>query len=280
VAVPSGSVSGGVVSGGGVSGSAGRPGGPKLHATRRHELGQSFQDGGERYDRVRPGYPTDSVDWLLPPGAKSAADIGAGTGKFTALLVDRGLQVTAVDPSTDMLEQLRKSYPGVEALEGTAEATGLADSAFDVVSVAQAWHWCDPMKASTEIARILRPHGVLGLIWNQLDTSVPWVHRLSRIMHAGDVHQPGFRPVIGPEFMDLASHLTSWEDAVSPEDIMELTKSRSYYLRANEATRSKVMGNLEWYLYDHLGHAPAQLLGLPYLTTTWRARKIHGAPPR
>ena len=264
----------------GLSGGTGSPGGPKLHATRRRELGLSFQDGGEHYDRVRPGYPADSVDWLLPPGAKSAADVGAGTGKFTALLVDRGLQVAAVDPSTDMLEQLRKSYPGVEALEGTAEATGLADSAFDVVSVAQAWHWCDPVKASTEIARILRPHGVLGLIWNQLDTSVPWVHRLSRIMHAGDVHKPGFRPVIGPEFTDLESHLTSWLDAVSPEDIMELTKSRSYYLRANEATRAKVMGNLEWYLYDHLGHAPGQLLGLPYLTTTWRAHKIHGAPPR
>jgi hypothetical protein len=94
------------------------------------------------------------------------------------------------------------------------------------------------------------------------------------------VHKPGFRPVIGPEFTDFESHLTSWEDAVSPEDIMELTKSRSYYLRANEATRAKVMGNLEWYLFDHLGQTPGQLVGLPYLTTTWRARKIHGVPPR
>ncbi len=88
------------------------PRGPRLHASRRHELGQSFQDGGEHYDRVRPGYPpADSVDWLVPPGARSAADLGAGTGKFTALLVERGLAVTAVDPSTDMLEQLRKAYP-------------------------------------------------------------------------------------------------------------------------------------------------------------------------
>ncbi|MEV7604704.1 class I SAM-dependent methyltransferase [Paenarthrobacter sp. NPDC089322] len=251
----------------------GRGGGPRLHARRRHELGQSFQDGGEHYDRVRPGYPADSADWLIPPGAMSAVDVGAGTGKFTALLVKRNLAVTAVDPSNDMLEQLRKSYPHVIALEGTAEATGLADSAFDVVSVAQAWHWCDPLEASTELARILSPQGVLGLIWNQLDTSVPWVHRLSRIMHAGDVHKPGFRPVIGPEFKDAESHLTTWTDTVSPEDVMELTKSRSYYLRANDTTRAKVMANLEWYLYEHLGHAPGELLGLPYLTQTWRARK-------
>ncbi|MFJ5955011.1 class I SAM-dependent methyltransferase [Paenarthrobacter sp. NPDC092416] len=254
------------------------PGGPKLHATRRHELGQSFQDGGEHYHRVRPGYPADSVDWLLPAGARSAADLGAGTGKFTALLVERGLEVTAVDPSTDMLEQLRKAYPYVTALVGTAEATGLADSVFDVVSVAQAWHWCDPLKASTEIARILRPGGVLGLVWNQLDTSVPWVHRLSRIMHAGDVHKPGFRPVVGPEFHGLESHLTRWEDSVTPEDIMELTKSRSYYLRANDTTRAKVLGNLEWYLHTHLGHDRGKTLQLPYLTQTWQAHKIQRGP--
>ncbi|MEZ2389303.1 class I SAM-dependent methyltransferase [bacterium RCC_150] len=247
--------------------------GPKLYEERRLELGQSFQDGGEHYHRVRPGYPADSVDWLLPHGAQDAADVGAGTGKFTGLLVERGLAVSAVDPSGDMLEQLRKDLPRVNALLGTAEATGLADSAFDVASVAQAWHWCDPYIASSELARILRPSGVLGLIWNQLDTSIPWVHRLSRIMHAGDVHKPDFRPVIGPEFAGLESHLTRWEDAVLPADILELVKSRSYYLRATEATRAKVIGNLRWYLFEHLGHAEDEVLPLPYLTQTWRARK-------
>jgi SAM-dependent methyltransferase len=253
-------------------------GGPKLHHTRRHELGQSFQDGGEHYDRVRPGYPADSADWLIgsvgrTAGVADAADIGAGTGKFTALLLERGLAVTAVDPSADMLAQLRLSLPGVPATEGTAEATGLPDRSFDVVSVAQAWHWCDPTQASTELARILRPGGVLGLVWNQLDTSVPWVHRLSRIMHAGDVHKPDFRPAVGPEFTGLESHLTRWEDPVTTEDIVELAKSRSYYLAAGEATRAKVRSNLDWYLHEHLAYRRGDVLGLPYLTQTWRAFK-------
>ena len=253
-------------------------GGPKLHHQRRYELGQSFQDGGEHYDRVRPGYPADSADWLIrsadgTAGAANAADIGAGTGKFTALLVQRGLTVSAVDPSPDMLAQLRLALPGVPAAEGTAEATGLADSAFDVVSVAQAWHWCDPLLASTELSRILRAGGVLGLVWNQLDTSVPWVHRLSRIMHAGDVHKPDFRPAIGPEFTGLESHLTRWEDPVTTEDIVELAKSRSYYLAAGEGTRAKVRDNLDWYLHEHLAHSRGDVVGLPYLTQTWRAFK-------
>jgi SAM-dependent methyltransferase len=253
-------------------------GGPKLHHRRRYELGQSFQDGGEHYDRVRPGYPADSADWLIGSvrragGASDAADIGAGTGKFTALLVQRGLAVSAVDPSEDMLTQLRLALPGVPAFVGTAEATGLADEAFDVVSVAQAWHWCDPLLASTELARILRQGGVLGLLWNQLDTSVPWVHRLSRIMHAGDVHKPDFRPIVGPEFEGLESHLTRWEDPVTTEDIIELAKSRSYYLAAGESTRAKVLANLDWYLHEHLSHSPSDVLELPYLTQTWRAFK-------
>ncbi|MBT2553740.1 class I SAM-dependent methyltransferase [Arthrobacter sp. ISL-5] len=248
-------------------------GGPKLDHGRRQELGESFQDGGEHYHRVRPGYPADSAGWLIPAGAGTAADLGAGTGKYTALLVERGLAVSAVDPSPDMLDQLRIAYPMVEALEGTAEDTGLPAAAFDVVTVAQAWHWCDPLLASAEIARILKPRGVLGLIWNQLDTSVPWVHRLSRIMHAGDVHKPDFRPRIGPEFTGLEGHLTRWEDPVTPGDILELVKSRSYYLGANEATRAKVTGNLDWYLHEHLGHADGELLLLPYLTQTWRAAK-------
>ncbi len=248
-------------------------GGPKLQHERRQELGQSFQDGGEHYDRVRPGYPADSADWLIPAGARDAADLGAGTGKFTALLVERGLRTVAVDPSPDMLEQLRRALPGVTAVEGTAEHTSLAPEAFDLVTVAQAWHWCDPLLASTEAARILRPHGVLGLIWNQLDTSVPWVHRLSRIMHAGDVHKPHFTPPLGPEFTRLQSHLTRWEDPVTTQDLMELAKSRSYYLRAGESTRAKVLGNLDWYLHEHLGHTANEVLPLPYLTQSWRATK-------
>jgi SAM-dependent methyltransferase len=246
-------------------------GGPKLQEDRRQELGQSFQEGGEHYERVRPGYPADSADWLIPPGAQDAADLGAGTGKFTALLVGRGLRTVAVDPSAGMLDQLRRTLPDVTAVEGTAERTGLPAAAFDVVTVAQAWHWCDPLLASTEIARILRPHGVLGLIWNQLDTSVPWVHRLSRIMHAGDVHKPDFRPPLGPEFTGMESHLTRWEDPVRTADIIELTKSRSYYLAAGEPTRARVMGNLEWYLHEHLGHDRGEVLPLPYLTQSWRA---------
>ena len=256
--------------------------GPRLEAVRRRELARSYEDGGEHYDRIRPGYPAEAVRWLfagsrttgLGPAADGeplqVADIGAGTGKYTRSLTEAGYQATAVDPSADMLRQLQQMLPGVPVRVGTAEDTGLPTASMDAATVAQAWHWCDPLAASTELARVLRPGGILGLIWNQLDVSVPWVHRYSRIIHAGDVLRPGFRPVGGPEFVPDDSHVTRWPQQMTPEDLMELAKSRSYYLSAAEPVRDKVMANLTWYLFEHLGYQPEEPLELPYLTLSWR----------
>ena len=254
-------------------------GGPVFDRGRREEMATAFQAGGEHYDRVRPGYPAESLDWLVEGTAApvhDALDVGAGTGKFTEQLVARGWEVAALDPSADMLAQLSRNLPDVHTLLGPAETIGLASGSMDLVTVAQAWHWLDAMAASTEIARVLRPGGRLGLIWNQLDVSIPWVHRLARIMHAGDVHKPDFRPVVGPEFVNLESHETRWAQDITPEDLLELVKSRSYYLKASETIRVKVLGNLTWYLYEHLGHHAGETLRLPYFTQTWRARTQGG----
>lgn len=256
-------------------------GGPVFDAERRRHLAAAFLEGGDLYHKVRPGYPDDSLDWLLKPASntephpvRDALDIGAGTGKYTQLLAQRHWNITAVDPSADMLAQLSTILPQATTIEGTAEHLALPSESADLVVVAQAWHWCDPIAASTEIARVLRPGGRLGLVWNQLDVELPWVHRLARIMHAGDVHKPDFRPTIGPEFSAPEPHNTRWVQVLTPEDIMELAKSRSYYLKAAEPVRAKVMGNLQWYLFEHLGRVPGANLELPYLTQTWRTRKL------
>lgn len=247
--------------------------GPKIEDLRRRELGSAFATGGELYERVRPGYPDGPARWLLPAGAKQVVDLGAGTGKFTERLVDIGLEVTAVDPSASMLRQLNQRFPEVRTVLGSAEESTLAPASADAVLVAQAWHWFDPVAASAEIARVLRPGGTLGIIWNQLDVRVPWVHRLARIMHAGDVHQSDHQPVIGKEFGQARSHLSHRNQSLSPAELIELVKSRSYYLRANETSRAKVIQNMNWYLFEHLGHRAEDQLDLPYLTIAWQAEK-------
>lgn len=250
-----------------------RSSGPKLDGSRRLELASAFQSGGELYDRVRPGYLAKTAQWLIPEAAEDVVDLGAGTGKFTERLVENNLRVFAVDPSQNMLDQLATRFPQVSTICGNAEQTGLPAASADAVFVAQAWHWFDPLAASTEIARVLRPGGRLGLIWNQLDVRVPWVHRLSRIMHAGDVYKEDHVPEIGPEFAPGQSHLSPWCQQLSPAELIELVKSRSYFLSADEPSRSRVLTNLEWYLFEHLGHRSEEVLELPYLSIAWRTQK-------
>ena len=108
---------------------------------RRRSL--SFGAEAAAYERGRPSYPPEAIDWLLPDGARRVLDLGAGTGKLTTRLAERGLDVVAVDPVPEMLELLTRSLPDTPALLGTAEEIPLPDDRVDAVLVAQAWHWFD-----------------------------------------------------------------------------------------------------------------------------------------
>lgn len=116
-------------------------------------------------------------------------DLGAGTGKLTATLVDLDLDVAAVEPDSAMLEQLCQSLPTVRAMSGSAEAIPLPDACVDVVLCGNALHWFDMDVAGPEIARVLAPGGVLAGLWNLVDDRVGWVRELARV---------GGPAVIGP----------------------------------------------------------------------------------
>jgi ubiquinone/menaquinone biosynthesis C-methylase UbiE len=146
------------------------------------ERSLSFGEEAAAYERGRPSYPPEAIDWLLPPGARDVLDLGAGTGKLTVRLVERGLDVVAVDPIPEMLEVLRRSLPDTPALLGSAEEIPLPDASVDSVLVAQAWHWFDPERAVSEVARVLRPGGRIGLVWNVRDERSGWVKDLGRII--------------------------------------------------------------------------------------------------
>lgn len=257
---------------------------PDIRADHRAQFGTAFGAGADAYARIRPDYPGGVVlflkNFLKHDDAAhrplSALDAGAGTGIFSAQLARAGFTVTAADPSAEMLAQIpcgNESGGVSERVVARGEELPFADGSFDLVTYAQAWHWVDAGKASAEAARVLSAAGVLGLIWNQLDVTIPWVHRLSRIMHAGDVHRPDFQPEVGEDFSKLTPWEAHWEQPMTPESIIELAKTRSYYLRSSDAVRVKVEANLRWYLYEHLGHTAGAEVGLPYVTHAWAARK-------
>lgn len=161
-----------------------------------HAAAQGFSRQAEAYARGRPDYPSELSHWLrdalhLAPG-KSVVDLGAGTGKFTPLLLSSGATVIAVEPVDAMRAQLSSLLPDVRALSGSAESMSLADASVDAVVCAQAFHWFATSDALQEIRRVLKPGGWLGLIWNVRDSSVPWVEALTEIVRPYEGNTPRF----------------------------------------------------------------------------------------
>jgi len=138
-----------------------------------------FTGKAEIYATYRPSYPTPLLDLIMKQATERqlsidecvVADIGAGTGKFTALLLEKGFNVIAVEPNQDMLTQLNKlklQYPDKLSIQSaSAEQTGLAKSSVDIIVCAQAFHWFDAKKAKVEWKSILKEEGQVFLIWNQ-----------------------------------------------------------------------------------------------------------------
>ncbi|MFJ1251745.1 class I SAM-dependent methyltransferase [Cupriavidus sp. CuC1] len=161
-----------------------------------HAAAQGFSSQADTYARGRPDYPSALGAWLttelgLRPG-KTVLDLGAGTGKFSSLLLATGASVIAVEPVAAMRAQLSAALPAVQALEGTAEAIPLPDASVDAVACAQAFHWFANAAAMAEIGRVLRPGGKLGLVWNVRDESVDWVAQLTAIMTPFEGDAPRF----------------------------------------------------------------------------------------
>ncbi|RYC12934.1 class I SAM-dependent methyltransferase [Nocardioides zhouii] len=126
----------------------------------------SFGAWADEYDRWRPDYPDEAVAWLLPPDARQVAEIGAGTGKLTDALVARVDDLDVVEPDGRMLDLVARRHPGVRLHEAGADALPLADASVDAVVVADAWHWFPKEESAAEVARVLRPGGWLGCVWN------------------------------------------------------------------------------------------------------------------
>jgi SAM-dependent methyltransferase len=157
-------------------------GGDHVGQDERLLLGSSFGAAAAAYAEHRPDYAQDAVRWALEraPGPR-VLDLGAGTGKLTATLVELGAEVIAVEPDPAMLAELRRALPSVRALPGSAEAVPLPDASVDAVLAGNAMHWFDMNAAGPELARVLEPDGVLAGLWNVFDDRVDWVAGLVRI---------------------------------------------------------------------------------------------------
>lgn len=243
-------------------------------ADERRERSLSFGAQAAAYERGRPTYPPEAIDWLLADTAgwraRDVLDLGAGTGKLTTRLVERGLNVVAVDPIAEMLEVLRTALPDTPALLGTAEHIPLPDSSVDAVLVAQAWHWFDQDRALAEVARVLRPGGRLGIVWNARDERLGWVREFGRIV--GLERDIASATVDLPEpFTDVATHRVEWTNYMTPQALIDYVASRSYCITSPAEVRTRTLDEVRALLATHPALANATGIAVPYITVCVRA---------
>jgi SAM-dependent methyltransferase len=139
-----------------------------------------FSAKADDYVASRPGYPPQLfqlVEARCPPRPGVAvADVGSGTGLLTAGLLQLGYDVTAVEPNAEMRavgDQFVAGQARYRSLGGSAESIPLADGSVDLITVAQAFHWFDVDRTRLEFRRILRPGGLVTLIWNDRRSEHP-----------------------------------------------------------------------------------------------------------
>lgn len=244
----------------------------------REELARAFGAAAGTYEAGRPEYPLAAVEWMLQPVAEAGravrvADVGAGTGKLTRVAVATGAEVVAIDPDAAMLDALRAAVPGVPTHVGTAEAIPLPDASVDAVVLGQAWHWVDPERGSAEIARVLRPGGVLGLVWNIRDERVDWVRRLTEIMHGSHAEEliAGGGPRVASPFDGLERRQWDWTRPMTLDGLRAMMRSRSDVIVAEPAERARIEN-----AFDDLFAPFAELhaggtIELPYRTHAFRS---------
>jgi SAM-dependent methyltransferase len=214
---------------------------------------RSFGARAADYAEHRPDYPADGIRWALGGGTRpvhAVLDLAAGTGKLTAGLLPLGFALSAVEPDDGMRAELSRRFPQVTAVAGTAEAIPLPDAAVDAVLVGQAFHWFSQQAALTEIGRVLRPGGVLGLLWNGEDDGVPWVAGLRAVAGTSVAKSE-------PSRFELPAHplFGDGEVAVFPhvqrrtvESLAETFGTHSRMLVISAAERAEVLGRIRRYL--------------------------------
>jgi SAM-dependent methyltransferase len=249
-----------------------------------HSAAAGYRTAADTYVKGRPEYPPPVSEWLATTLGldhhKTVIDLGAGTGKFTARLVATGAQVIAVEPVPQMLARLAEQWPAVLAVSGTASDLPLPDASVDAVVCAQAFHWFATRESLDEIARVLKPGGKLGLIWNLRDTTVSWVPKLDAIVNALQGDTPRYytgawrqafpHPAFGPL---QAQHFHHGHSGSAEDVIFNRVRSTSFIAALPDAQRALVDEQIRQLIASEPDLRDRDVVTVPYETAAFVAVK-------
>jgi SAM-dependent methyltransferase len=212
---------------------------PKGVAGRGTEQARSFHRAAAEYDRGRPGWPPPLLDLLPLERDATVLDLGAGTGKLTQILVDRYSRVIAVEPLDELRAILAERVPQADVRAGVAEEIPLADAEVDGVFAGQAFHWFANDAAVAEIARVLRPGGVIALLWNRaLEPSPLPADYRARLERLHDERRPAATDedilVRSGFFGDETEEHVDHEQVSARDDVLAFAASVSWIAMRND----------------------------------------------
>jgi SAM-dependent methyltransferase len=250
-----------------------------------HDAAQrGFTEGAAYYSRARPGYPEEILKWLqtqlrLTPG-QEVLELGAGTGKFTRCLSLTGAQVYVVEPVAAMLNHLQQDVPSARPAPGSAESIGIEAGRVDAVVCAQSFHWFATRETLTEIARVLKPGGVLGLVWNIPDECVPWVAALESILRPFEATAPhayrrGTWRSVFPDARFSPLQMTEYQHShvgTVQRVIIERVLSLSYVANLPPSERTGLLDRLQVFLATQPDTRGRVEIEFPYRTQAWHCQ--------
>ncbi|QOZ30700.1 class I SAM-dependent methyltransferase [Bradyrhizobium sp. CCBAU 53421] len=225
------------------------------------------------YEAGRPSYPAEIIAALPLKTARCVVDLGAGTGKFTRLLLphlSETARLVAIEPVAEMSAKLANEA-GIEVINTRADATGLETGSVDLVTCAQAFHWFDNEPSVAEIARLLHPGGTLALAWNNRDDRAPWVDALSAMIekYAGDTPRQRsghWRWILNdPRFVLEKEIVREHPHRMPRQGVYERVVSTSYVANLPDAAKADIRDKTDAILRD-AGLGDADEVVFPYVT--------------
>jgi SAM-dependent methyltransferase len=244
-----------------------------------------FDREAATYARVRPSYPPGVIGVLADAGVRPPApvcDLAAGTGIFTGLLVDAGYDVIAVEPTAGMREEFARSGPPVRIVDGTAEAMPLDPACVDAVTVAQGFHWFDAPAALAEIHRVLRPDGVLLMVWNVRDESFDWVRDLTDLVEERSGGRPyhdhrerDWRDVVAEAggFGPLEERRFANPVPSSPQGVLDRVRSTSFVAAMEPAPQKDLLDDVAHLVATHPDTTGRDAFDYPHHTAVYWCRR-------
>ena len=239
-----------------------------------------FTAQADAYARARPGYPEAVVEELIAAAGVRAgdavADLGAGTGIFTALLAARGLRVSAVEPNAAMRARAPQ-LAGVTWSDGSFESTGLESGSQRWAVAAQAFHWADPARALPEVHRLLAAGAAFTVLWNDRDVERSPLLQQTRAIIESRV--PGFDE--GYSARDWSAVLVAGGWFLPPRrlevrHVVAMTRERFLDLWRSHNVLASTAGpeGVAWVLAALAPLLPERgEVAVPYVCRAWTARR-------